>query len=525
MTNRQTFNSIPDQFSDFIRAEYPRFVDFLKAYYKFLDQETRTGKLSKVKDIDLTDEEFIANYRHQFAIDIPKFDFLESRRFILFSRALYEAKGTEDALRFLFRAAFGTEIDISYPKDDILRASSGVWSQEHFIDAVTISGEYSPLERLSYESISGSPFTVEPTRHVQLNGMSKLRFYFESKPSFLFDGMRIFQKNSSGTITFLATLSNTPASVSVIEPGTNWKVGQLIKIPGSVVDTFIRVAGINATGGITKIEVVEFGYEHNKTFLFYASPFATDPALTTFSDPNFELSSTGTGPYNHTLTMGDYLFNVAETVTVENSSTLEVDYAVGFETKRKASPVALGISIPLWVQSRAKFRLESGLVGSNKGSWKTEDGHLSNSSLKLQDNFLYQAFSYLISSPVNSTIANDIIRINHPAGLKFFKQLELTAEVDFTKSISRHKQRSAVYLYDTINSLTDELKELSLQKFLETTVDGNMLENIEISPNTTVIDSFEVLDASSASTNSATFVDGGYWETGYSSTEITLNLS
>ena len=39
----------------------------------------------------------------------------------------YRAKGTPNSLKFLFRALYNEEIDIYYPKEDILKASDGKW--------------------------------------------------------------------------------------------------------------------------------------------------------------------------------------------------------------------------------------------------------------------------------------------------------------------------------------------------------------------------------------------------------------
>lgn len=523
MTIRYSSTSIPDQFSEFIRAEYPRFVEFLKAYYKFLDQETLIGNISSIKDIDATDTRFVANYRMEFAIDVPKFDFLETRRFILFAKALYEAKGTEDAIRFLHRAAFNTEISVDYPKDWILRASDGRWFQEHFIDVNIQSGTYDPSIFLTYDSIGGSPFYVEPIRSVLISEPNHRRFYFDVAPKFLFDGARVYQKNEAGIVIFFASLILTPNTVTIDEPGSGWKVGQLVKLPGSGYDTFVRVTKVNETGGVTKVETIEYGYEHPKEMLYVASPLAVDPANTSFSDPNTEYAS---GVDSHSLTLFDYIFNIKETVTGVLNSPLAINYNTEFDVKRTASPMSVGISMADWVASRAVFRLGSGVIGSNKGKWLTDDGHLSNDTFRLQDNFFYQVFSYLITTPVNSDQSLDIIKINHPAGLKFFTQLEFSNDIQISMSADRQKQRSTIYLYDSIDGLVDEINSLELIKPISDTFDlDDAFLAFEYAPSEIAIDTFSVVDASSVDVVEKTYVVAGYWDVSYTSKELQLTLT
>lgn len=524
--NRLSNLSVPKQFSEFIRDSYPRFVDFLKTYYKFLDEETRTGRISKIKDIDslspgsvgadaILDAEFIQKYRREFAIDIPQFDFLESKRFILFSRALYEAKGTEDALRFLYRAAFNSEIEIEMPKDAMLRASDGRWYQEHFFEVDIISGEYDNNYSLIYEESTGSPFIINPIKQIHLVENEVCRFYVSAKPKHLFEGANVYQKNEAGNVIFFGLARLCPGVVSIINPGKYWKPGQLISIKGTHQDSFLRVTKTSNLGEIISVEAIDFGYSHHKNHYLVASPYTYKPQLTTTS-----ISKLGTV---YTLNISDTIDEFTESVQGSIGGSNVIDSHGDINPTNIANTLFQGITIQKWEESRATIEISNSVIGTNKGLWKTEDGHLSNDGFRLQDNFFYQAFSYLITTPNGSKDGNAIIKINHPAGLMYFTQLGLFASLPFNLQGNRTLSRDVFYVYDSLDALVETLN-IILNKGLSDTV-GAGDEARKVLTKGTFTDTVTITDPSGFSTSIGEFYDASYVDVGYSTTETTITLS
>lgn len=71
-----------------------------------------------------------------------------------------------------------------------------------------------------------------------------------------------------------------------------------------------------------------------------------------------------------------------------------------------------------------------------KGRYINDDGHLS-STKKLQDNFFYQDFSYVIKSGLSINSWGDIVsRIAHPAGLKLFGEVQFVSLIETQTEIS-----------------------------------------------------------------------------------------
>lgn len=74
--------------------------------------------------------------------------------------------------------------------------------------------------------------------------------------------------------------------------------------------------------------------------------------------------------------------------------------------------------------------LVTGVLAEYPGAWVNEDGHLS-SSKKLQDNFYYQEYSYVIKVGQALDVWRDIVKkIIHPAGLALFGEYSAQIQLD-----------------------------------------------------------------------------------------------
>lgn len=66
---------IAGQLPEYIRITHPQFVNFLVAYYSYLDQDTQPNALllnsANWIDVDTTDSVFVDRLRQQYAMDFP----------------------------------------------------------------------------------------------------------------------------------------------------------------------------------------------------------------------------------------------------------------------------------------------------------------------------------------------------------------------------------------------------------------------------------------------------------------------
>jgi hypothetical protein len=129
---------ISKQVPEFVRDDYPNFVTFLKAYYEFLEnvQGTQKNDLTTqlkdfryVSDVDESIDKFETHFFETYLNLFPKSVAVDKAFLIKNVLPFYKAKGSENSFKFLFSLLYGEEIEIQYPRDNILRASDGKWEK------------------------------------------------------------------------------------------------------------------------------------------------------------------------------------------------------------------------------------------------------------------------------------------------------------------------------------------------------------------------------------------------------------
>jgi hypothetical protein len=151
-TDLKTSILINRQLPEFVREEYPLFQTFLEAYYEYLEQK-QTGEkndliaeaknLRYISDVDYSIDEFEQQFFNTFASLFPKDVAVDKAFLIKHVLPLYLSKGSEKSFKLLFRMLFGQELEVNYPKNNVLRASDGKWLVENIIRITTdIYSEY-----------------------------------------------------------------------------------------------------------------------------------------------------------------------------------------------------------------------------------------------------------------------------------------------------------------------------------------------------------------------------------------------
>jgi hypothetical protein len=131
MTDILVSSIVKNQIPDFIRGENPKFILFLEKYYEWLEQSNnaigQTKNLDDSKDLDLVNEFYLNEIVKEFLPNFPQEILLDKSKFLKHIGEYYRAKGTPESVKFLFRILYNEEIDIYYPKEQIIKASDGKW--------------------------------------------------------------------------------------------------------------------------------------------------------------------------------------------------------------------------------------------------------------------------------------------------------------------------------------------------------------------------------------------------------------
>ena len=113
---------------EWFQADNPKFISFLERYEQFLDSDQgkfnfhqKVQDVFAARDIPDTDEDFLDQIIGEIGAGLTQSSFFDKPR--LMARLLgnfYQQKGTKPSAEGFFRGFFGEEVDVVYPKRDIL---------------------------------------------------------------------------------------------------------------------------------------------------------------------------------------------------------------------------------------------------------------------------------------------------------------------------------------------------------------------------------------------------------------------
>lgn len=129
---------IENQFPQFYKEEGPQFIAFVKAYYEWMEQANNvlyhTRRLPDYRDIDTTLDQFILQFKEKYLKNI-QFDTATNKQLLVKnSFDLYRSKGTDRAVDLFFKLVYGTQAEVKYPGEDVLRLSDGIWQKPTYLE-------------------------------------------------------------------------------------------------------------------------------------------------------------------------------------------------------------------------------------------------------------------------------------------------------------------------------------------------------------------------------------------------------
>lgn len=109
----------------------PQLVAFLEKYYHFMEETNgptyAIDQLLYLRDIDAISEEFIEYLQREFASNIPKGLRADKRKLYKHITDLYRSRGSIPSFVSAFNFLFNEQIELYYPRVDILKPSDGKW--------------------------------------------------------------------------------------------------------------------------------------------------------------------------------------------------------------------------------------------------------------------------------------------------------------------------------------------------------------------------------------------------------------
>lgn len=271
-TNTKISTVVSNQLPEFVRSDHPTFVSFLEAYYEYLEQSNNTlsyGKtveraknLRNYFDIDKIDQtqltEFSEKLYDQFLTFIPQESKADRSKLLKNIKDFYLGGGTQRSYDFIYRILFGEESSFYYPKDDILKASSGKWYIEKSVRLTDIrvngvsDDTVESLKKFTSTLIRGNNSTataqVEKILTTYEGGVRFSEFFLSKQKGTFIAGEPFFAVNVNGDTISGNLLSGFISTITITDGGSGYTVGTPIVFEGGQ-------GGVGATAFISNVSL------------------------------------------------------------------------------------------------------------------------------------------------------------------------------------------------------------------------------------------------------------------------------
>lgn len=436
---------VPAQLPSFVRenTDYQTFVQFLQAYYDYMEQSGVVIDLSTIRDIDLSVAGFIEHIKTEIAPKIP-FSIADNRFKAQHLKDLYDAKGSSSSYKLLFRMLYGQETDIVYPSTQMLIPSDGRWIQPYSIFVTfdpfskptsTLVGKLVSIRTLG-KTIQVFVERIEPVVILDGSGQNVISpntyqlFISKSLPGSIEVGgffSYIFED-----IIFTGLVIPSVTKITIDSPGQGFKVGEIYPITTNTgIGVLVKINKVGTIGEIIDADLIGSGIGYASSFssFLFADKFKIEvvPQLSTISYGG----STYVGEFYDTISgLVDFGF----ISTYDYTSSLDY-WDNSFTGNVKSTFFDVSAANDIDTDLAAVVRIQTGAVVKYPGYFATNAGFLSD-ALYIQDSKYYQTFSYVVK--LNKTLEDygGILKtLLHPAGTALFGEFNLNDELAFDTEI------------------------------------------------------------------------------------------
>jgi len=427
---------VRNQIPRHIRDNNPLFISFLDYYYEFQEETAIQKCIQDVlafADSDSSALDFIESFFEELK-GIPKNIAVDRRLVAKHVYDLYKSKGSENSIKLLFRIVYGEEISIEHPKENILKASDGRWVQDTIVTVQVQDGVI--LDSSNYIQFDGSP------RKFKINKVEKNltlnRIFFTSYIDLSVTQNQLVKVYTDDHLDFFGPLFSTfPSSISVIDGGKYWQVGQCFTIDTNQKKTICQVARVGDQGTLEKVNIIDYGFTTNNQSL----------------------------PFNITFGNNNVIF-LGNNAIYDSNNTFAIS---PFSGEADAN------SPEQWFDSQTIIKLDTSLISKTFGKLISDKGTISSPNIRLHDGLYYQLFSYVIHTQNQVADYQNVHKIVHPAGVKYFSFLDKIAVIDINNEIELiHTCNTInVNLFDSI-VVTDSIGK-TIDKNLQSVLNQNNL--------------------------------------------------
>ena len=266
ISNNKISHLVKSQAPFFVRNDHENFIRFMECYYEYLEQESKVVNILKTSkenmDIDLTVDEF-ADHLYNMYMHIMPTDILADKKLVLkHIKDFYRAKGTEKAARFLMHILYNQDIEVYYPKKDVIRASDGKWfiqkslritdTKINSILDTTLSGLESFIGTQIRGETSNTTAIVERVDRLYEQGTQVDELIISNIDGSFINGEEICACSDTIRANIFSGVLNT---VTIQNSGSGYQIGDPVIVVSNTGSGACVVVGSVTTGNISFITI------------------------------------------------------------------------------------------------------------------------------------------------------------------------------------------------------------------------------------------------------------------------------
>lgn len=227
---------IESQFPDFYKSEGPRFIDFVKQYYAWMESQNKALNASRTlfntRDIDKTSEDFVYYFQEKYLKGISLSSVANTRLITKHSTDLYHTKGTDRGAELVIRGMFNEEAKIYLPGKDVFKTSHGKWVKPVYLELTTANRTKDYVGKEIVGNTSGAKAFLESLIRRRISGkyidvayLSNVRGDFQTD--------EIITTTSNTVVSGAPRVTGSLTELTVITGGADFEVGDLFNIVSS----------------------------------------------------------------------------------------------------------------------------------------------------------------------------------------------------------------------------------------------------------------------------------------------------
>ena len=263
---------IEQQFPGVYRDEGPVFVQFVKAYFEWMEDVNNplyhSRRMLEYRDIDETVDDFLIHFQRKYLNGLPLDSRTNIRNIVKHSLDIYRSKGSERGIDLLFKLVFGVAPKFYYPADDIFRTSDNKWVVPRYLEVTLLDTNFKLQNKQVYGLKSGAVAFVDRGVRRTVNGVLVDVLYISAISGTFKTGEKIAPSDGSLDVkdcpSIIGSLTNVLVPVSGV--GSNFEVGDIVDITGSTngIGGKARVAAISDITGIITLEDFDGGFGYSE---------------------------------------------------------------------------------------------------------------------------------------------------------------------------------------------------------------------------------------------------------------------